>query len=177
MSRTARSAAATRGRIGLPPPAATLCLRRPERQIDDSETTVVGTLAGTGNAPGTDLPARAGCRGEAVGTFGDRCSVPAVVLLVIVTAAVGSGLLGWDVGSLAGAPRGRGQGLRVRRRRAGDDDDGAGARRGSAGGGRRAGSQDAGRGAGQRVHERRGRSGGWGRAWSGRWAGRRPSCR
>jgi len=36
------------------------------------------------------------------GTFGDRCSVPTGVLLVIATAAVGSGLLGWDGGSLAG---------------------------------------------------------------------------
>src|SRR4051794_2924013 len=37
------------------------------------------------------------------GTFGDRGSVPAVGLLVIATAAGGSGLLGWDGGSLAGA--------------------------------------------------------------------------
>jgi ABC-type Na+ efflux pump permease subunit len=36
------------------------------------------------------------------GTFGDRCSVPCVVLLVIATAAVGSGLLGQDGGSIAG---------------------------------------------------------------------------
>src|SRR5262245_51490934 len=36
------------------------------------------------------------------GTFGDRCTVPCVVLLVIATAAVGSGLLVQGVGSLAG---------------------------------------------------------------------------
>src|SRR4051794_26396301 len=37
------------------------------------------------------------------GTFGDRCSVPCVVLLVTATAAVGSVLLGRNGGSLAGA--------------------------------------------------------------------------
>ena len=84
-------------------PGATLRSRRPDRLIDDRGTTVVGTLAGTGNAPGTDLPARTGCRGEAVGDLRGPVFGPGVVLLVIATAAVGSGLLGWDGGSLAGA--------------------------------------------------------------------------
>ena len=41
------------------------------------------------------------------GTFGDRCSVPCVVLLVIATAAVGSGLLGWGGAAVGVEQRGQ----------------------------------------------------------------------